>query len=315
MNYIVLDLEWNQSNEGKGQEVSDIPFEIIEIGAVKLDKDKNKIGEFNQLIQPCVYHEMHHITKKLIHIKMEELEHGKPFTDVLLDFLNWCGQDYIFCTWGPLDLCELQRNMRHYHLEPLSDGPLKFLDIQKLFSIAFEDRKSRRTLEFAVDFLSIEKDIPFHRAYSDAYYTAKIFKCIQDPEVEKNHSYDVFVLPKSKKEEIKVVFPDYTKYISRVFSDKKEALTDREVMSTRCYLCRRNLKKVIRWFTTNGKHYYAISFCECHGFLKTKIRLKKAEDDKIYVVKTSKFITEAQMKELTDKKCRSRMQGSKMVMH
>ena len=43
MNYIVFDLEWNQSPDGKKFENARLPFEIIEIGAVKLDKDKNII--------------------------------------------------------------------------------------------------------------------------------------------------------------------------------------------------------------------------------------------------------------------------------
>ena len=37
MNYIVFDLEWNQSNTGREKEVEKLPFEIIEIGAVKID--------------------------------------------------------------------------------------------------------------------------------------------------------------------------------------------------------------------------------------------------------------------------------------
>ena len=36
MDYIVLDLEWNQSPAGKSGENRAIPFEIIEIGALKL---------------------------------------------------------------------------------------------------------------------------------------------------------------------------------------------------------------------------------------------------------------------------------------
>ena len=38
MEYIVLDLEWNQSPRGKAGERRGMPFEIIEIGAVKLDE-------------------------------------------------------------------------------------------------------------------------------------------------------------------------------------------------------------------------------------------------------------------------------------
>ena len=52
---------------------------------------------------------------------------------------------------------------------------IAFLDVQKLFSLAFEDGKTRKSLEHAIDFLELEKDIPFHRALSDASYTARIF--------------------------------------------------------------------------------------------------------------------------------------------
>ena len=51
MNYIVFDLEWNQCPYGKEQENERIPFEIIEIGAVKLDSDKKIIDEYHTLIQ------------------------------------------------------------------------------------------------------------------------------------------------------------------------------------------------------------------------------------------------------------------------
>lgn len=47
MNYIVLDLEWNQSNTGEEPEVKEIPFEIIDIGAIKLDENRIMIDEFN----------------------------------------------------------------------------------------------------------------------------------------------------------------------------------------------------------------------------------------------------------------------------
>ena len=35
MNYIVLDLEWNQSAKGKKYTLPGMPFEIIQMGAVK----------------------------------------------------------------------------------------------------------------------------------------------------------------------------------------------------------------------------------------------------------------------------------------
>ena len=293
MNYIVFDLEWNQSNTGSEAEVQKLPFEIIEIGAIKLNDAGTMVGEFSEIIKPQVYQEMHHITSKLIHMKMKELERGKAFPVVANWFLNWCGaEEYIFCTWGCLDLIELQRNIRFYNMTPLSDGPIAFLDVQKLFGIAYEDRKQRRSLEYAIDYLQIEKDIPFHRAFSDAYYTAKILREIKEkhPEVLKNVSFDVFHPPADRSAEIKIQFDTYTKYISRKFADKQEAFADKEVSSTKCYFCHRNLRKKIRWFSVNSRDYYAVAYCEKHGHLKAKVRFHKADDGKVYVVKTTKFI-------------------------
>lgn len=307
MNYIVMDLEWNQSSDGSEEVCKVLPFEIIEIGAIKLNSERKMVGEFSELIRPQVYHEMHHITGKLIHLEMDELEKGQPFVDIEEKFRQWCGEDYLFCTWGPLDLVELQRNIRYYGLEPLGDGPIAYLDVQKLFSIAYEDRKSRRTLEYAIDFLHIEKDIPFHRAFSDAYYTAKVLARMEES-VLANVSFDVFHLPRTKEEEIHIVFDTYAKYISRSFADKTEAMQDKTVIATKCYLCHRNLRKKIRWFSPNGKHYYSVSCCDKHGLMKAKIRIRKTEDDRVYVVKTEKFITPEEVQDIRGKQEKAREQ-------
>ena len=67
MNYIVFDLEWNQGDTG--QEEPGIPFEIIEIGAVKLDQEGRVAGKFSQLVKPTVYQRMHQATGRLIHLQ------------------------------------------------------------------------------------------------------------------------------------------------------------------------------------------------------------------------------------------------------
>lgn len=303
MNYIVLDLEWNQSTNGQ-KEVPGIPFEIIEIGAIKLNDNGVMISEFSKLIRPAVYREMHKITSRLIHLQMQELERGEAFPEVADSFLQWCGEtEYMFCTWGGSDLTELQRNLRYYNMTKLSDGPLPFLDVQKLFSLAFEDGRSRRSLENAVDMAHLEKDIPFHRAFGDAYYTAKLLTRIinERSQVLRNVSYDVFHPPVSREAEVRVTFDRYMKYISREFADKAEALADKEVMSSKCYLCHRNLKKKLKWFTLNGKHYYCLAHCEKHGYLKNKIRLRRSENDRIFVVKTTRQITDEEAEALRER--------------
>ena len=72
---------------------------------------------------------------------------------------------------------------------------------------------------------------------------------------------------------------------------KLDALADKEVVSSKCYLCRRNLRKKIRWFSPNGKNYYCLAHCEKHGYLKGKIRVRKTDEDKVYIVKTTRLVS------------------------
>lgn len=292
MNYIVLDLEWNQASNGNDRRSRQLAFEIIEIGAVKLNNHMEIVDTFHELIHPQVYGEMHWATEKLIQIHMSELKKGRLFPDVMRDFLAWCGPEHMFGTWGPMDLTELQRNMVFFGMEPLGDGPVRFYDIQKLFSLAYEDGKSRKSLEYAVDFLGLLREGPFHRALSDAWYTALVMQRIKDPAALQKVSFDTFTLPKDHKSEIHVVFDNYEKYISRAFADKEELMADKEVIATRCYLCHRNLRRKIKWFSWNGKQYFSLSFCDKHGYMKGKIRIRKAENDMVYAVKTTKFVSE-----------------------
>ena len=107
------DLYHNVNQETIDQLV--IPDDMPSIGGfntLHTEVEKLMIDEFNQLVKPSVYRHMHKITSKLIHLHMQDLQKGKPFVEVISDFLSWCGKNYIFCTWGPLDLFELQRNNR-----------------------------------------------------------------------------------------------------------------------------------------------------------------------------------------------------------
>ena len=289
-NYIVFDLEWNQGEAPVTRNGKTLTFEIVEIGAVKLNEKKEKTGEFSCLIKPQVHRHMHRITGKLIHLSMEDLDKGDTFEKAAKDFLSWCGEDPKFCSWGPLDLTEFQRNLDFFGMPLLSDRPLAFYDVQKLYSLAYDDGRSRRSLEAAIDELSLEKDIPFHRALADAEYTAKIFQTFNERILTKV-SFDTYVTPKTKSQEIRIVFDNYEKYISREFNSKEDVLENMEVMSTRCYLCHKNIKRQVKWFSPNGKHYYSVAYCDKHGFMKAKVRIKKAENGNLYVVKTCRFIS------------------------
>lgn len=294
MNYIILDLEWNQSPDGKTHSYPEVPFEIIQIGAVKLDSQFCIQSGFDRFIRPQLYTKLHAKVGEIIGITMTELmEKGGGFLEVVTDFLNWCGKDYIFCTWGSADLTELQRNMQYYGIENPFPKPFLYYDLQKLYSICFSDGKTRITLRHAIEELGIEEVESYHLADSDARYTAKVFIRLDFTQVQPFYSVDTYRIPANRKEEIYLNFGGYGKYISRGFSSREAAASDRDVRACRCYLCNRNMKKLIKWFSTNSKSYYGLFSCEEHGLMKGRFRIKNTDQDRYFVVRILKQTDEA----------------------
>lgn len=288
--YIVFDLEWNQSPLGKEGSIDQLPFEIIELGAVKLNEDFQVISEFHKLIRPQAYQEIHYKISEVTHMDISELENeGEDFTAVISRFHEWCGDGGIFCTWGSMDLTELQRNMAYHNIPIPYERPLLYYDIQKLYSLLFEDGKLKPSLDTAVESLGLLEERPFHRALDDAYYTGRVMAYMDFDRIKPYYSVDYYRPPQTKEEEIYIVFPDYSKFVSRTFDTKEEALEDKMVTDMVCFRCNRMLRKKIRWFSANQKIYFCLGICPEHGYLKGKIRMKKTDDGRIYVVKTIKM--------------------------
>ena len=296
MNLIVIDLEWNQSASGAENTVPELPFEIIEIGAVKYGEGGKLVSEFSELIRPRDYRKMHNYTSKLVHLQMEELEKGDSFEVVADRFFKWCGPDYLLVTWGPGDIPVLQQNLKYFEVPLINDGPVAFVDAQKLFNLSEEKQtKNRRNLEYAVDHFGITKDIPFHRAFSDAYYTAQVLKKLldKDPELIKFESFDTTIPPLDKEHEVRIVFPTYEKFISRVYENRDKAFKDRETLATRCYVCGKRAKRKIRWFSMGDRRYYCLSECEEHGLMKGKIVMHPCSDPEgVFLIKVLRLVSE-----------------------
>ena len=88
VNYIVFDLEWNQAADLRTRRANSLLFEIIEIGAVKLNEKREKIDDFHELIKPQVFHTMNQVTGDLLHLKIEQLEDSRSFPEVAGDFVR-----------------------------------------------------------------------------------------------------------------------------------------------------------------------------------------------------------------------------------
>lgn len=288
MNYIVLDLEWNHPKIDAKDRIQELPFEIIEIGAVKVDADTLEVvSTFSEMIKPQVYLEMNEIIHEILHVEIGDLEKKDTFDNVVKRFFDWCGSNYVFCTWGNMDLTELQRNMDYFNIKGYIDGPIKYCDVQKIFALEYLGYKSALSLETVIEYFNLEKKYEFHRAIADAMYTVKILQKIDKTFLKKYYSLDFFHNPKTKSEEISLIYDTYSKYISCEYSSKTEALKDKDVRAFKCYKCGKDVDIKIPWFWSNPRLYCSIGECKEHGLLEGKIRIKKKDNtSRLYVVKT-----------------------------
>lgn len=304
MNYIVFDLEWNQPADGKKNSERKLLFEIIEIGAVKLNEEKKIIDSFHELVRPQVYQEINWHTKKMLRLKKGELKQGAKFKTMMNRFLKWCGtEEYIFCSWGPQDLTELQRNMQYYRMKPLSDKPIPFYDVQKLFGIQIGEEESAKNLEAAVELVGLEKDVPFHRAYADAYYTAKLFMRMEKELLTNHYSYDLYHIPHTKKDEIRICNDKENILISHGVAEKTDITMSRQMMAINCMKCgHKPVRAKVRWFSSNSRIFYAVGYCKEHGYIKGKLKIRKSEQGEYYAEKVLTYTSEEDFNKIKEKK-------------
>ena len=122
MNYIVLDLEFNQSfpfkNGKKVEPNPECPFEIIQIGAVKLNENFEQVDTFDAMIRPQIYPRLHPFVEKITGIHSEMLADKPDFKDAYTRFLTFIGDEpAVLCTWGGDDIKSLFRNILFYDLD------------------------------------------------------------------------------------------------------------------------------------------------------------------------------------------------------
>lgn len=180
MNYIVFDLEFNQDfSSDKGKKHQRSFFEIIQIGAVKLDQNLNALDTFDRYICPSLYPVVNPFITELTGITTEQLVSEKSFPESYEDFVEFtCNGDTVFCVWGMADLKELYRNISYHKLDQRLLSR-KYINLQTCAAQHFHlPQKKLPKLKTAVTSLSIPLVYTFHNAFHDALYTAEVFRRI-----------------------------------------------------------------------------------------------------------------------------------------
>ena len=191
MNYIVIDLEYNQNFDFKvrNRAPSDplLPLEVIQIGAVKLAGNMSVSGSFSTLVKPTLYPRLNPFVSKVTGLKTADLGKAPCFPDGYRNLMSFIGRrKTVLCFWGNDDMKHLCRNALYYQLN-LDIMPLRYINIQKMVSLHLKmPPKKQLSLKTVVDKFGLTPDLPFHSAVNDAHYTARIFKHIYNPNKSAN---------------------------------------------------------------------------------------------------------------------------------
>lgn len=232
MNYIIFDLEFNQkyTDKSNAEAVNDLlPFEIIQIGALKLSENFETVSTFNTLVKPTVHKAIHPFIENLTGINDNKVSIYKSFPEIYEDFIRFIGEDKIvLCVWGTVDIKELLRNIKFHELPPLSNFKF-YIDVQQYASKYFKFSKALRIgLKNAAEILNIPIKNEFHDAFNDAYYTSEIFKIIYDDTVVPKKyttvsSHRRVNKPKEKVDE-KALINQFEKMYNREMSEEEKSI-------------------------------------------------------------------------------------------
>ena len=105
-----------------------------------------------------------------------------------------------------------------------------------------------------------------------------------------------------REEEIFRDFKTYQKFVSKTFATKEEMMADKVVTSLKCTCCGLPVWRRVRWFSAGANTYLALAQCPRHGYVKGKIRIKKAADGNVFAVKTTKKADPAAVAQIRGKK-------------
>ena len=283
MDYIVLDMEWNQPWPGSPSARKVLPVqirgEIIQIGAVRVTEDQTVADEFQVLIRPKFYRSLNRRVSKLTGIKESRLKaEGIPFPEAMEQFQAWCGEDPVFLTWGFDDIAILRENLQLFELGTEWLG--RWYNAQMMFNAQTDGSTAQKALKTAMEIFGIEATRPAHDALGDAYHTALI--CARLDLKRGTNEYDQAL--KSHENGFhgaelpgciaRKVFYDY--------SDKRTALSAMAGEENICPICGSRMLGS-RWFAQPGHRYMVLATCPEDGKFLIRVRLSEQADGKIRV--------------------------------
>ena len=280
MQYIVLDLEWNQPWPGSPSSKKVLPTpirgEIIQIGAVRLSEDQQVLDEFTQLVMPKYYRKLNRRVSSLTGIKEARLkEEGIAFPEAIERFAAWCGEEEsVFLTWGFDDIMILRENLALHGLT--QDWTERWYNAQMMFNAQTDGSSNQKALKTAMEIFEIEATRPAHDALGDAYHTALVCAKLnlklgmdgyREALREHEDGLNGAMLPGCVERKV-----------YHGIADKRTALKKMENDENLCPTCGKKMQMKSKWYTQPGHRVSAMCACPEHGEHVLRLKLTPEEE-------------------------------------
>ena len=296
MNYVVVDLEWNQAMSSKSSVFNKLPIrlggEIIEIGAVKLTEDMMPGEEFTVDVKPVYFRRMHYKVKKITGFDKERLAHGIAFADAMEQFRAWCGDDVTFITWGCDDQRIMEQNIIIHDLD--WDWIAGWVNLQLIYNLQTGGDKNQKSLASAMEHFSIEQTRVAHDALGDAYNTALVASKLDMAEGLRMYPDARRILASR--------MPNYKPPADNAgpdallhecfdgFESKAAAFADQRLTAVPCPHCAAETKGT-KWVNQGDQRYMNIYTCPEHGSFLVRAKFRKCVEDNTWLA--NKLVYEA----------------------
>ena len=267
MQYVIMDLEWNNTYAKK---VSGFLNEVIEIGAVKLDDDLDNLDTFTCIIRSQSGKKLRGSVKRLTHLTNDDISTGLPFTQVFSAFRKWIGpKETVIFTWGDGDIRVLLENFRY--LNGIKTIPFlqNYCDLQRVSHAVTKSPKGQQVgLSAAAASLGIDPEVYIHhRALGDSMLTAEILRKIYDPALFRS-----LTVPCGSE------FYDRLQFKAKIIRNLDNPLVDKKRMHHVCEVCKTECEQLTEW-KFHSQAFRANFFCPTCGLTyAVSVRFKKYYD-------------------------------------
>ncbi len=266
MNYIIMDMEWNQAL-GKTQMVQSpvlLRGEIIQIGAVKTDENFNFLDKVKINVRPKYYKVMNRHVQKITGITSTQLGFGETFPHAFERFRRWCGEDFRFITWGFDDIGILADNLELHGLP--SDYGADYINLQLIYNDQVDGERQQWSLSDAAARLEIPLDAQAHDAFNDAWFTFEVLKKLDMEKGLANYAELASKVKNALRRDV----------ITNVENCRK-MLNDPRVRDASCPRCD-NILRNGEWLNYGGGKKTTIASCPEHGNFFVKLTTKQMKE-------------------------------------